>query len=105
LDQPVVDGGIASVNFFNGRLLTGEDLSREQRAAGERSRRLGRALGTGVACGLEVAEALAISSRNRSVLRVEPGVAVNAEGTVLELVDRTDVLLVRDTASADAAPT
>jgi hypothetical protein len=105
LDQPVVDGGIASVNFFNGRLLTGEDLSREQRAATERGRRLGRALGTGVACGLEVAEALGVSSRNRPVLRVEPGLAVNADGTALELADRTDVLLVRDTAAADAAPT
>jgi hypothetical protein len=105
LEQPVVDGGIASVNFFNGRLLTGEDLSREQLAARERRRRFGRALGSGVAYGLELSEALGVSGKNRPVLRVEPGLAVNAEGTALELVDRTDVLLVRDAETNGAPPT
>ncbi len=33
LEQPVSDGGIESVNFFNGRLLTGGDMQREQRCA------------------------------------------------------------------------
>jgi len=105
LEQPVTDGGIASVNFFNGRLLTGEDLSREQRAAREGARRLGRALGSGVAFGLEVSEASGVSAKGRPVLRVEPGLAVNAEGAALELPDRTDVLLVRETAPGTAAPT
>ena len=32
LQTPILDGGIRSVNFFNGRLLTARDLSREQEA-------------------------------------------------------------------------
>ena len=32
LQQPLKDGGIRSVNFFNGRLLSARDLSREQDA-------------------------------------------------------------------------
>ena len=35
LQQPLTDGGIRSVNFFNGRLLSGKDLSREQAARRE----------------------------------------------------------------------
>ena len=30
LDEPLSDGGIRTVNFFNGRLLTGTDMGREQ---------------------------------------------------------------------------
>lgn len=104
LEQPVTDGGIASVNFFNGRLLTGEDLSREQRAGREGDRRVGRALGAGVAYGLEVSEAAGVSAKGRPVLRVEPGLAVNGEGATLELPDRTDVLLVRDAAPGATGP-
>ena len=32
LQQPVIDGGIRSINFFNGRLLSARDLTREQTA-------------------------------------------------------------------------
>ena len=55
LQQPLKDGGIRSVNFFNGRMLTGKDLSREQTARREADSRLGLAIGDGVAFGLEVA--------------------------------------------------
>jgi hypothetical protein len=105
LEEPVTGGGIASVNFFNGRLLTGEDLSHEQRAARAGRLRLGRAVGSGVVQGLEVAEALGESSPSRPVLRVEPGLAVNGDGAVLELADRTDVLLVREPAPGSAPAT
>jgi len=40
LQQPLKDGGIRSVNFFNGRLLSGKDLSREQQARREADARL-----------------------------------------------------------------
>ena len=45
LQNPILDGGIRSVNFFNGRLLTARDLSREQDANREATNRLGQALG------------------------------------------------------------
>ena len=46
-EQPVLTGGISSVAFFNGRLLTGEDLTREQLATTEARLRVGRVLGSG----------------------------------------------------------
>jgi hypothetical protein len=103
LEEAVTGGGITSVNFFNGRLLTGEDLSREQLANRAARLRLGRALGDGVAYGLDVSEALGISSTARPVLRIEPGLAVNAEGALLELAARTDVLLVEEGVPGDTA--
>jgi hypothetical protein len=55
LQQPRADGGIRSVDFFNGRLLSGKDLACEQAARREADVRLGLALGDGVAFGLEIA--------------------------------------------------
>jgi hypothetical protein len=94
-DEPVVEGGIRSVNFFNGRLLTGEDLTREQMANEVARLRLGRALGTGVVSGLEVSASPA-SSNARPVVRVEAGSAVNREGRVLQLAGATEVSLARE---------
>ncbi|MFN7277616.1 MAG: hypothetical protein ACK5VP_07465, partial [Betaproteobacteria bacterium] len=54
LQEAVLDGGIRSVNFFNGRLLTGKDLSREQDARRQSDRRIAQANGHGIAWGLEV---------------------------------------------------
>jgi len=49
--EPVLDGGIENTNFFNGRLLTAEDLKAEQKAGRLHRRKLGCALGEGVAWG------------------------------------------------------
>ena len=43
LQQAVADGGIETVNFFNGRLLTAGDMSREQDARRQADARLGLA--------------------------------------------------------------
>ena len=40
LQEPLKEGGIRAVNFFNGRLLTAQDLSREQTARREADARL-----------------------------------------------------------------
>jgi hypothetical protein len=94
---PIYDeDGIRSVNFFNGRLLSGEDLSDEQEAQRHARRLLGRASGEGVAFGLEVSEASGeVSSKQYPVISVEPGLAVNRAGQTLRLNSRTDVGLVR----------
>jgi hypothetical protein len=92
LEQAITIGGLRSVNFFNGRLLTGDDLSREQDGIRQARRRLGRALGDGVGYGLEVTEAEGASV---PTVRVEAGLAVNRLGDALELPCRTDVSLAR----------
>jgi len=96
LQQAISAGGIKSVNFFNGRLLTGEDLSTEQDANALARLRLGEALGSGVAQGLEVAESTGSSTTERPVLTVEAGVAVTPSGRALELTARTELALTRD---------
>jgi hypothetical protein len=96
-DEPIVDGGIRSVNFFNGRLLTGEDLTREQMANEVAQLRLGRSLGSGVVRGLEVSPSLA-SSNTRPVVRVAAGSAVNRQGRVLELAGTIELSLARERA-------
>jgi hypothetical protein len=51
LEQAILDSELRYVNFFNGRLLTGGDLSAEQAANRACSRHLGLAVGAGVAYG------------------------------------------------------
>src|SRR5215218_1050085 len=95
LQQPLKAGGIRSVNFFNGRLLTGKDLSREQAARREGDARLGLAIGDGVAFGLEAMPDGQGSSPTEPVLRVSAGCAVNRLGQTLRLTADTSVALTR----------
>ena len=95
LQKPVLDGGIFSINFFNGRLLSGEDLSAEQEANREANRRLGRAVGDGIVYGLEVSRTPGVDSKESPSLRIEPGLAVNRRGHALQLENRIDLSLLR----------
>jgi hypothetical protein len=103
LEQAITADGIRSVNFFNGRLLTGEDLSREQGANELARLRLGQAAGSGVASGLEVSGASG-GTIERPVLTIEKGLAVAASGRVLALGSRVDVALTRDPIGGTATP-
>jgi hypothetical protein len=94
LQQPILDGGIRSINFFNGRLLSARDLTREQTANREAERRLGQAVGEGVAYGLEVSKSPA-STQSSPVVTVEAGLAINRTGQTLMLSGKTEVALVR----------
>jgi len=94
-EQPILDGGISSVAFFNGRLLTGEDLTKEQLATTEARLRVGRVLGSGVACGFGV-RLEPSGDVTRPVLAITPGRAVNPRGAVLELPAGVDLALTRD---------
>jgi hypothetical protein len=76
----LVDQGIRRINFFNGRLLTGRDLSREQEARHEADARLGQAIGAGVVQGLEVA---ASGDPLQRRLSIKAGLAVNRAGQTL----------------------
>ena len=95
LQQPLTDGGIRSVNFFNGRLLASKDLSREQAARRESDWRLGLAVGDGVAFGFEVDQDKSLSTPSAPVLSVKAGLAINRKGQTLRLTDDTRVALTR----------
>jgi hypothetical protein len=94
LGKPLLDSGSRSVNFFNGRLLTANDLRREQEARNTADRWLGQAVGDGVAFGLEVRKH-AHSSAEVPIVSVEAGLAVNRDGQALHLKAQTAVSLVR----------
>ncbi|HSE15978.1 MAG TPA: hypothetical protein VLB46_02935 [Pyrinomonadaceae bacterium] len=94
LQQPILDGGIRSINFFNGRLLSARDLTREQSANREAERRLGQAIGEGIADGLEVSKSNA-STQQSPVVTVEAGLAINRLGQTLMLATKTEIALVR----------
>jgi hypothetical protein len=107
LTEAITEGGIPWINFFNGRLLSGEDLSKEQSSNLQGRRRLGRAIGEGVVQGLEVrapnGEALsvdeaqngAVDPRERPYVVVEAGLATNRQGQTLWLENQTKVKLTR----------
>jgi hypothetical protein len=102
LQQPLTDGGIRSVNFFNGRLLSGKDLSREQAARREADSRLGLAVGDGVAFGLEAMRDPKLDKPAAPVLRIRPGLAVNRLGQTLRLAADVSVALTRSFEAAGA---
>ncbi len=75
-----IDPRLTRTNYFDGRLLTAEDLTRDQIYLDQRLREAGRVLGTGIVRGL----ALSLDA-NTGMLRLTPGQAVTAAGRVLEL--------------------
>ncbi len=99
LQDPILDDGIPFTAFFNGRLLSGEDLARDQQGHREARKRLGQAVGDGVAFGLEVFEATGESTKSAPVVTVRPGVAVSRDGLTLSLRRQVDLRLVRASAS------
>ena len=104
LERPVVTGSsLRAVNFFNGRLLSAEDLSREQATHREGRRQLGRAIGEGVAYGLETAIDPG-SSATAPIVTVQSGLALNRRGRALVLHEAARVLLIPPSGVNAAAP-
>jgi hypothetical protein len=87
LDEPLLEDALKTPYFFNGRLLTREDLAQEQLAQRTKRTHLGRALGSGTAHGLEVEPDLLASLPGEIVLNVAPGLAVTPEGETLHVPD------------------
>lgn len=75
-----IDPRLTRSHFFDGRLLTAEDLIRDQIYLDQRLREVGRTLGTGVVGGLE----LTFDDVSGS-LRLSPGSGVTSAGRTLEL--------------------
>jgi hypothetical protein len=93
LDAPITDAAIRTVNFFNGRLLTGPDLAREQQARREADQRLGQAVGDGIAHGLMVSLARTPAPDGRPAVAITAGLAVNRRGQPLMLARTVQVAL------------
>lgn len=91
--EPVLNDITRSVNFFNGRLLTAEALTAEQQGNRAGRKLLGKALGAGIAYGLEVSESREFSSPQAPVLAVKAGLAINTFGQPLLLADDVSVAL------------
>jgi hypothetical protein len=77
-DQADFNPLLTRTHYFDGRLLTAADLTREQLYLDQRLREVGRGLGAGVVRGLEVA---LVGGR----ISIEPGLAITAAGRVLEV--------------------
>lgn len=97
--KPILDGGVRSINFFNGRLLSGEDLTREQAANREWLGRLGRSLGEGVVGGLFLN-----AVPGKPAVTVSPGMAMSSLGQALQLSDTFELSLLRPSGVPDDTP-
>jgi hypothetical protein len=92
LGQPITTGGIRNANFFNGRLLSAEDLQAEQSANRRHHHQLGRAAGAGIIHGLEVRLTPGVTPPTE--VTVSAGLALNRRGQPLALAQDVDVALV-----------
>ena len=99
---PILEGGVRNTHFFQGRLLTAEDLRAEQNANRVRHRLLGQAVGPGVIEGLEVKRQ--DPTGTAPILTIRPGHAINGGGQVLTLTEETQVTLTQPQETASVAP-
>jgi len=99
--EPILGGGLERNNFFNGRLLSAEDLRAEQDAERLRQSLIARSVGDGVGWGLGVDVANTLPAR----VTVRAGFAMNRLGDLLRLADDAEVALVRTLPAANLEPT
>ncbi len=83
-----IDPRLTRSNYFDGRLLTADDLTRDQTYLDQRLREVGRVLGHGVVRGLNLA-----LDRFTGELRLSPGRALTPAGRVLELPPGDDLVV------------
>ena len=85
--DPIIEQGIRNTNFFEGRLLSGEDLRNQHNANRQHDRYLGQAIGQGIINGLEVEldNGRDGSDGEPPVVTVKKGLAINAEGEAIGL--------------------
>lgn len=103
LFTPVLNDRTRAPYFFNGRLLTGEAMTDEQRAQHVAHELLAQGLGDGVAYGLQVEQSKDFNTIDRPVVTVKAGAAVSRRGDLMLLTADAEVELVRP-ATASVAP-
>ena len=100
LDTPFLDGAVRSTNYFNGRILSREDMQRDRDADLAIHQRFGQALGEGIVRGFEVdMESLGGSSVQNPIVNVRPGLAVNRLGQTVALDRNVQVSLLKPSAA------
>ncbi len=106
LGEAITQDSVRAVHFFNGRLLTAADLSRDQAARRQADAQVGAATGSGIAWGLEVNAAGPVADADSlGVVTVEAGLAVSLSGQALKLNQRISLSLIQppaDTSSTGA---
>jgi hypothetical protein len=95
LFTPILEGGVDNPYFFNGRLLTAEDLQDEQEANRQHRQHLGRSIGEGVLNGMEVKLLTDGTNGTLPTVSISKGMGLNREGGVLELTGDIRLTLVR----------
>lgn len=83
-DQADLNPLLTRTHYFDGRLLTAADLTRDQLYLDQRLREVGQALGRGVVRGFA-------ASLQGGRITLQPGIAINGNGRVLQL--RTPLVL------------
>ncbi len=83
--ESILDEGIREPVFTNGSLLTAEDLGDGLTANRQRHGQLGKALGTGIVHGLEVARLAPGGDGDPPALSITRGLAVDRNGQMLSL--------------------
>jgi len=96
--------GIRAPNYFNGRLLSAEDMTAEQAALRQTLAQLGRATGDGIAYGLLVTGPIGGDTVQNPMVTVGAGLAISRNGTVVELMQSVDVSLRQPDAPGSPAP-
>jgi hypothetical protein len=99
--EPVLTGGVRNAHFFNGRVLTAEDLRALQLAVATRQQQLGQAIGDGIVTGFEVSLD-PTSEWNRPVVTIRKGLAINRRGDPLALTGDIELALVAEGAARAA---
>lgn len=102
LFTPILNDRTRAPHFFNGRLLTGEAMSAEQKAQQVAHELLAQGLGDGVAWGLDVLVSTALNTVDAPVVTVKAGTAISRRGDLLFLKEDTDLQLVRPTTASAA---
>ena len=103
LFTPISNARTRSPNFFNGRLLSAEALTDEQRSQRVAHQFLGGAIGEGVVYGFEVAQKAGTDSLRPSI-DVKGGLAINGCGSTVYLPHDVELQLVRPPHALTAPP-
>jgi hypothetical protein len=86
----ILDGLRRRPHYFDGRFLTGADLTRDQDYVRQRQADMARSAGSGVISGLQVRS---IALARGQTMRIQPGVGLTPSGDVVMLTQQRDVPL------------
>ncbi|MGA9582585.1 MAG: hypothetical protein WBR13_11530 [Allosphingosinicella sp.] len=86
----ILDGLRRRPHYFDGRFLTGADLTRDQDYIRQRQADMARSGGSGVINGLQVRS---LSQLRGQTLRISPGVGLTPSGDVVMITEQRDVPL------------